>query len=154
MSSREEQFRARCAADTSLMATLLGGCYKSENTGQEGVNPDTTGAAFDATTGYLKPCAMIHQRGRIPDGRIVDPVTQVTSTSQIVEIYVYAVFGNGYTAIDAALTRLYVLWQGYQLSDSYPIECVNLLDRLRDRGNTKGAEMAKIDFQVRSIWRP
>lgn len=155
--SRESDFYTRMVADTALMLILTGGVYKSENVGIEGINLDTTSAAFDATTQYLKPCALCKQRPRVPDRMIADSLAQIASVVQTVEIYIYqeAIAGaNSYSAIDAAVARLYVLFHGVPFADSYPVEYTNLIDRMRDTGALRGRSMGKMDFQVRSIWQP
>lgn len=156
MASRESQFYDRIVADATIMATLTGGCFKSENVGIEGLTRETTGAAFDAN-GFLKPVALCKQRTRVPDRMIVDSLAQIASIVQTVEIYIYQeakAGANSYDAIDAAVARLYILFHGVPFADSYPVEYTNLIDRIRDNGALRGCSMAKMDFQVRSILKP
>jgi hypothetical protein len=147
MPSRESEFAARMTADSALMATLTGGVYQSGLVGVEGITRETTPAAF--TNGYLQPCALIRQRGRIPDGQILDTLEQDTSAAQVVEIWLYE--DKTFSAIDAALERLFVLWQGATVTGSFPIELVNEINRQRDEGALKGKSLARVDFLVRSI---
>lgn len=146
--SRESDFATRMTGDATLMAILTGGVFKSESIGLEGITRATATGAFD-TNGYLKPCALVKQRGLIPDGQIADGISQKTSAAQVVEVWLYQ--DQLYTSIDSAMARLYTLFQGYQLSDTFPIEWVNTIDRQRDDGALKGKSLARMDFQVRSI---
>lgn len=147
--SKENDFATRMTGDSTLMAILTGGVYKSESVGIEGITRETATGAFSG--GYLLPCALIHQRGAVPDGQISDGITPRASYGQAVEIYLYQDSGAGYSAIDSAMLRLFVLFHGYSFSDSFPVEWVNTMDRLRDQGALNGAGMARMDFMVRSI---
>lgn len=151
MASRESDFATRMAADATLMATLTGGVFRSELVGREGITRETAAGAFD-TNLYLKPCALVKQRGLVPDGAIRDEIEQDTSVRQVVEVYLYE--DSGYTSIDAAISRLFVLFQGWQFagaSASFPVELVNIIDRQRDEGALKGKSLARVDFAVFSI---
>jgi len=143
--AREDDFRTRMTGDTTLMATLTGGVYTSSAVGPEGITRDTTPTAFDAS-GYLKPCALVRQRGSVPTGEVVDYNDRTTSARQIVEIWLYQ--DRGYSAIDTALARLYVLFQGHQWSNSFETRLANVLDRQRDPGALAGASMARQEWQV------
>lgn len=146
--SREADFKTRMDADVTLTAILTGGVYTAGAVGIEGISRDTTPLAFDAA-GRLKPSALVRQRGLVPTGDVLDPITQQASASQVVEIYVYQ--RQGYTSIDTALARLYTLFQGYQFSDSFEVFYANQIDRERDEGALSGASLARIDFIVHSI---
>lgn len=148
--SRENDFYTRMTGDATLVTTLTGGVWKKESTGVEGITRETAAAAFD-TNGYLKPCALVKERELAPNGPLRDPMTQQASASQVVEIYLYADAGAGYTAINTAKSRLYALFEGYQFSDSFEVEWVNSLPNLRDSGALKNAAMSRIDFAVYSI---
>lgn len=146
--AREDDFHARMIADATLMAILTGGVFTSGAVGLEGISRETTPAAFDAN-GYLKPCALVRQRGRVPDNNVRDYQAQKTSTAQVVEIYLYQ--DVGYTAIDAAITRLYTLLEGHLFADTFEVQLVNVIDRTRDEGALTGASLARLDWAVYSI---
>jgi hypothetical protein len=156
--SREDDFKARMIDDitgspvivagTPVMTTLIGGIFTKAAVGRDGITRDSAPGAFDAS-GYLKPCALIKQRGLVPDGGIRDGITQDISASQTVEIYIYE--DSGYANIDAALERIRDLFIGHHFTSSFEVAWVNLIDRERDEGALQGASMARIDFQVRSI---
>lgn len=146
--SREGDFAARMTGDATLMLILTGGVFTSGVVGIEGITRETAAAAFDAN-GYLKPCALVKQRGNVPDGNVRDGLAQHTSAIQVVEIYFYA--DTGYTAIDSAMARSYVLFEGYSFADSFPVELSNVLDRLRDEGALNNASMARQDWAVYSV---
>lgn len=148
--AREDDFATRMLADATLVAILTGGVHKASEIGGEGISRETTPTAFDAT-GYLEPAALVKQRGAIPTGDVYDPMSQHTSVRQIIEIWLYADPSVGYTAIDAALSRLYVLFQGYQFNDTAEIRLANLIDRERDTGALNGASLARQDWQVESV---
>lgn len=147
--AREDDFAARMTADATLMAILTGGVHKSGSVGIEGITRETVPSAF--SDGYLLPAALVHQRGLIPDGTIRDGMAQHASATQVVEIYVYADSGAGYTAIDNAINRLFVLFEGYQFADSFPVEWSNSIEHVRDTGALDGAGLSRIDFAVYSV---
>lgn len=156
--SREDDFKARIVDDvvgspvivtgTPIMATLTGGVFTKAEVGRDGITRNSAPGAFDAN-GYLKPCALVKQRGLVPDGAIRDGITQDVSAAQVIEIFVYE--DGGYTSIDAALARIRDLFIGHHFTSSFEVEWVNLIDRERDEGALQGASMARIDFRVRSI---
>lgn len=130
------------------MAILTGGVYVAGSVGAEGINRDTTTGAFDAN-GYLKPAALVRQRGLIPDLEIMELGEQLASVTQVIEIYLYE--DTGYSSTDSALNRLFALFHGHRFSDGGIAEWINTLDRLRDEGALSGRSLARIDFVVRSI---
>lgn len=146
--SRESQFETVMEADATLMAILTGGVRTKEATGVEGVGRETTPSAFDAN-GYLRPTALVRQRDTVPDNAVRDLMAQTVSTSVVVEIYLYE--DRGYTNIDAAMSRLFTLFEGYQFTDSFEVQWVNTVDRIRDMGSLKGCSLARMDWQVSSV---
>lgn len=150
MASREADFHARIVADTALMAILTGGAFKSESVGIEGIDRTTAPGAFDAS-GFLRPCALVRQRALVPTGDVLDFGAQIISARQAVEIWLYSDASGGYTAIDAAIDRLYTLFQGHVFAGTFEVSLAIRLDRERDQGALQGASMAKLDWQVDSI---
>lgn len=148
--SRESEFAAVLTADATLMATLTGGVYTLESVGLAGITRETQPAAFD-TSGYLKPCALVRARDLVPDGAARDLIARVASASQVVEIWLYADSGAGYSAIEAAKVRLYTLLEGRQVGSSFDVQWVNSLGNLRDLGSLKNSCMSRIDFIVYEI---
>lgn len=148
VANRESDFATRMAADTTLMALLPGGVFRSGLIGSEGISRDTTPTAFDAS-GWLLPSALVRQRANVPDGVVSDENAQLDSASQIVEVWFYE--DSGYTAIDAAMARVYTLLKGYAFADSFPLALANVIDRQRDEGALSGASLARQDWQVFSL---
>lgn len=146
--SREADFKARMIADTTLMAILTGSVYTSADVGRDGITRTSAPDAFD-TNGFLQPAALVKQRGNVPDYQAVDPMEQIVSAAQVVEIWLYQ--DTNYDQIDAAMTRLYTLFQGYRFSDTFEIELVNELNREQDEGALAGASLGRMDFAVYSI---
>jgi hypothetical protein len=145
--SKESEIAARLSGDVTLMATLTGGVYVSGTVGIDGITRDATPAAFSG--GYLLPCALVKQRGNIPDGQVSDETAQIDSAIQIVEVWYYQ--DSGYTAIDTAMERARVLLRGYSLTNSFPLTLANVIDRQRDDGALHGASLARQDWQVNNI---
>lgn len=146
--THEDEIATRLAADTTLMATLTGGVFKSGTVGREGITRETAPTAFSG--GYLLPCALVKQRGNVPDGIVQDFTDQATSAVQVVEVWLYE-DAPGYTNIDAAKARLFRLLQGYPISDGFEIRLALELDRQRDNGALNGASMERRDWQVNTI---
>jgi hypothetical protein len=146
--SREDDFKTRMTNDATLMAILTGGVYTKGEVGREGITRETAPSAFD-DDGYLEPCALVVQRGLVPDGEVHDEEEQLASAGQVVEVYLYE--DSGYGNIDSALDRLFTLFFGYQFTGTFPVELFNMLDRERDEGSLKGASLARQDWMVREI---
>src|SRR5690348_14819186 len=102
-------------ADTGAggAATLLtGGIYTFDETGRLGINRDSTPNAFDTTSGLLKPCAIVKDRGRFPDGGVADDVTQRVSYRQLVEVWLYDDGDASKTVLDSARARIFTKLAG------------------------------------------
>jgi len=144
--SRETDFETVMEADATLMAILTGGVYTVDAVGRDGISRDTVPGAFDAS-GFLKPCALVKQRGLVPDGQVVD--LSIASATQVIEIYLYQ--DSGFSSIDSALARLFTLFNQYQFSNTWPIEWINTLDRQQDGGALKGASLARQDWLITTV---
>lgn len=146
----ESSVRTLLLADSTLTATLTGGIFAKESTGVQGISRDTTPTAFDAS-GYLKPCALVRARDLTPDGNVQDGLEGIASAFQVVEVWVYADAGAGYTAIDSAVDRIYALLQGYRPADAFPYEWAGTITHQRDTGVLNNAGLSRIDFAVYSV---
>lgn len=148
--TRETEFAVRANADATLMATLTGGFYAYGSLGREGLTRESVPAAYDSN-GYLKPCGIAKMRALIHDFEVFDGIAQDASARQVVELWLYQ--DSGFTAIDTALARLYVLFQGYQLSNAFPCEWHGTpVTREREKeGVLQGASMARQDWLVCDI---
>lgn len=163
--SKDADFALRMATDATLKVILTGEVWTPSGyilppaivvahaAGTEGISRETTPDAFDAS-GWLKPCALVRQAGRIPDSNVKDYDAQIVSTNQRVEVWLYEDQSGGYSKIDAAAARIYVLFQGYTFDDSFEVYLANDLDRQRDEGALKGASLRRLDFVVPSILEP
>ena len=85
----------------------------------------------------------------MPDNAIKDEETQVASSTQVIEVYLYE--DRGYTNLDAAIRRLVALFLGYRFNDSFPVEWTGLIDREQEAGALDGASLARLDFLVRTV---
>lgn len=144
--SLEAEFKTAMEADATLMAILTGGVYTSSEAGRDGITRTDTPDAFDT---YLLPCALVKQRGLIPDGVVSDTIEQLASTVQVVEIWLYE--DSGYANIDLALAQLFITFFGNQLNGSFELTLINTIDRETDSGQLNGASMARQDWQVNKI---
>lgn len=145
--SFEAEVAAILDADATLDALLTGGIYTSSAVGPLGITRDTVPAAFDAD-GYLKPCALVRQRDRVPVGDVLDYDAKLESARQVVEVWLYDDQGNGYATLDSAAARIRTLLMGEQLTGSFELRLVLWMDRRRDEGALAGAAMERLDFQV------
>ncbi len=140
-------------ADTTLMAILTGGIYDVETSGRLGIhfkNPDTS-SAFDATTGQLKPCAMVRSRDQIPSKDIKDAKEQVTSYDQIMQIWIYQEAG-GVAEIENAKNRILKLIQ--QKIIDYGFFDLTATDEGRQAEDMNGASFIRLDFMKTGILQP
>lgn len=98
----------RLAADGTLTGYLTGGVYLSRNLPQRGITIDDVPAAF-AANGALKPLAVVKPRSLVGTTDIRDQARQLTSTNQVIEIWLYADGAAGYSTLENAASRIYVL---------------------------------------------
>lgn len=146
--SLEEDIRAYLAADAELTDLLPGGIYTWGGLGRAGLTRANLAAAFNAG-GYLRPCAVIRQREERPDGRLADEESGTTSTEQQVEISLYE--DITFSALDAAVERVYALLHGHSLAGALPAAWAATADRLREKGALKGAANIRMTFVVRRV---
>lgn len=82
-----DDVKATLVAVGAINTALTGGIHTYEETGRLGLNEDTVGAAYDDTTGLIKPCCIVKERPQIGDGIIRD--IGVASHRRVVEIWLY-----------------------------------------------------------------
>ena len=147
--SRENDVYTVLNADATLLATLTGGIFKIESIGIDGIDRESAPSAFSG--GFLRPCALVRERSFVPDGVLRDSMAQKLTVRQVVEIYLYE--DRTYTAIDTAKARVFTLLEGYQFSDSFEVQLVNVVPRMREMdGPLIGASMERLDFVVDSVF--
>lgn len=86
------------SAVSAISTALTGGLYTYEDTKRLGINRDTVSSAFDSTTGLLKPCCVIKERGEMGDDGIRD--IGVASYRRVVEIWLYADGDSTYDTLE------------------------------------------------------
>lgn len=145
--SYESEVAALLEADATLDALLTGGIYVSATVGPLGITRETNPAAFDAN-GWLKPCALVRERNKVPEGSVLDFDAQIESVRQIVEVWLYADSSAGYATLDTAAQRIRALLMGETLTASFELRLAVWLARQRDNGALAGAAMQRLDFQV------
>jgi hypothetical protein len=145
--SFENEVAAILNADVTLLALLTGGVHISATVGPLGITRDTVATAFDAD-GYLKPAALVRQRDIVPTGDVIDYDAKIESARQMVEVWLYADSGAGYSTLDTAGARVRTLLMGRQLTGSFELRLALWIDRRRDEGALAGAAMERLDFQV------
>lgn len=145
--SYESEIAVILDADATLDALLTGGIHQSSTVGPLGITRETVASAFDAN-GYLKPCALVSQRNRVPTGDVLDFDAQLESMRQIVEVWLYADSSAGYSTLDTAALRIRTLLMGDTLTASFELRLALWLDRQRDTGPLNGAAMERLDWQV------
>lgn len=147
--SRENDVYTVLNADATLLATLTGGIFKVESIGIDGIDRTSAPAAF--TGGFLRPCALVRSRSFVPDGVLRDNIAKRQTVRETVEVYLYE--DRTYTAIDTAKARVITLLMGHQFSDSFEVELVNIVPRMREpAGPLMNASMERLDFLVVSVW--
>lgn len=148
--SLEADVKAKLAADVGMgkIATLLtGGIYTFDDTGREGISTRTTPGAF--ANGLLKPCVVVKCRAQIYDGGPRD--VGLASYRAVVELWFYDDGDTGYTTIEAAQARAFVILDNYPIgTHSYVVRWLSntIKDRDPELGN---AAMLRTDYEVRGM---
>jgi hypothetical protein len=115
--STQSVIKARLEADATLLAIATGGVWDYDETGRLGINRGNTTAAFDATTGVIKPCVLVRARSAVPDFILRDIDGQYNSVRQVVEIWMYQ--DSGYTTIETMKSRVYALLNATQVTGAF-----------------------------------
>lgn len=93
-----DDVKTTLAAVSAISTALTGGIHTYEDTGRLGVNRDSVSAAYDSTTGLLKPCCMVKERSETSDGGIRD--INVASTRRVIELWFYTDGDNTYDTLE------------------------------------------------------
>jgi hypothetical protein len=146
--SNQSDIKTLLAADTTLAATATGGIYMWSESNRLGISRETVPAAFDSTTGLIKPCVLVKGRGQRPDGGIADDTAQEVSTVEVVEVWFYE--DTGYTNIETMRARVFGLLHGKYVSSHIVRWVGDPLAQMRDEvmGNVS---IERSDYEVRSI---
>ena len=117
--STQSAIKARLEADATLVATATGGIYDFDETGRLGINRGNTPAAFDATTGVIKPTVLVRLRSRNPDFVLQDDTSQYQSVRDMVELWFYQ--DSGYTTIETMRDRCFALLHATQVTGAFAV---------------------------------
>lgn len=112
----------------------------------EGVSRDTFPQAFD-TNGILAPYIVVKGRGNIPNRQIVEVTEKISSTRQIVEVWIYDDRDEGWDTIHQAANICYGLLHDEQIEGSFNCTLFNEIDEERDP-DQGGACFARQDYAV------
>jgi hypothetical protein len=150
--SREGQVATLLLADATLEGILTGGIYQNGLIGIEGIRrgaDSPTADAFDDSTGFLLPCAVVKDTALVPFGTLRDLAEKIAGASQRVEIYFYE--DRGQTAIYAARDRIFSLLEGERFSDTFKIRWIEDRGPFLDVGPVSGATTLRTDYQIISV---
>lgn len=95
--------------DGTFAGIVTGGTYTFSEIGRAGLTNDNVPAAFDATTGILKPTCIVKSRTLVPTRDIHDEVTQESSFRATLELWFYDDGDADVSVIESAASRAYVL---------------------------------------------
>ena len=149
--SNQSSIKSTLGGDATLLTTATGGVYTWADTYRLGISRETVPAAFNATTGIIKPCVLVKGRGERPDGGVAEDITQQISTSEIVEVWFYE--DTGYTNIETMRARVYKLLHGKQIASTGMLIVRWAGDPLvQMRDDAMGhVSVERSDYEVRSI---
>lgn len=136
-------------ADGTLTGLATGGIYLYSALGMEGFSraSGSCAAAWDSTTGILKPSIVVKGRDMIPDGQIHDWYAQYASARQVIEIWMY-VDGNGNAAtLESMASQVYKLLQDQSTPALPPMHWVTEIEDFRDP-TLDNALLLRHDYQV------
>lgn len=107
MTDADELVYDRLAADETLTDILTGGVYFADDLPGEGITKKTYPDVWNGVR--LKPFAVVRGRGVIPTTEVRDKQAQLTSTNQVIEIWLYDDRDAGYGRLKQARDRIYNL---------------------------------------------
>ena len=88
-----------------ITTTLPGGVYTYEDIKRLGINRDMDDDLYDSTTGLLKNCCVIKERGQTGDGGARD--IGVASYRQVVEVWLYADGDSTYDTLETVQASIF-----------------------------------------------
>ena len=130
--------KAALSGDGTLSGLLTGGVYD-----RRGLSRTLTPAAFDATTGNIKPCAVVTVDSAVPMGHREQSFERV-----YLLVWLYEQDGSGYTVIDQARLRVIEVLHDASLSvDDGAVHTIEYASGIGDsHDDTLGAEMTNVRF--------
>lgn len=115
MPTREEEVVTFLRTDATLGTLAPGGIYPDADLGVEGISdPNTMTDVW--TGGVFQTTIVVRERAPVPTGDLQGVMSQRTSMSQAIEVWVYALTA---AAVEAALNRVYALMMGKRLAAAF-----------------------------------
>lgn len=148
--SRESEVVTLLRADSTLRALLPGGIYSYARLGVAGLTdkkltPDVW------TGGVFNTCALVRQRAPVPTGALQSISTKCTSTSQVIEVWVYAKTSD---EIETSLARIYALMMGKRLPAAFSATWVGGLPSVMQAPELPpDIKVGRNDYRIVSIRR-
>jgi hypothetical protein len=130
-----EVIRDVLAADATLAALLVGGIYRYEETGRNGISRVTMPDAYEAD-GFLRACAVV-KAGEVKSGSAVRDSR--AGVKQGVAVYLYDDGDNGYGAVLTARDRAIVLLDRVWIEDAGWVRQIGGVDDGREGEVFEGA---------------
>ena len=103
--------------DGTFTGIVTGGTYTFSEIGRAGLTNDNVPAAFDATTGLLKPTCVVKPRVTVPTVDIHDEALQLSSFRATEELWFYDDGDADSSVIESAASRAYVLLHDQKVSN-------------------------------------
>lgn len=150
MASREQEVVTHLRSDTTLDALVPGGIYADGDLGTEGIT-EATNTPDVWAGGQFRTTIVVRQRRLVPTGDLQDVVTQHTSMSQVVGVWVY---GKTDAAIEAALNRVYGLLMGKRFSKAFSATWAGDVDIIQAPELPTGIKFGRGDYRIVSIRFP
>lgn len=110
-------------ADATLAALLTGGIHAWDELPRDGINETQMSSVF--TTGILKPTAVVRARDSVPFGRVGDNQLQRRTMRTPIEIYLHVDADAGYTTLESAKDRIFVLLHKKPIPNTGNLRWVN-----------------------------
>lgn len=123
---------------------LTGGIYRIDQTGINGIDSKSVPSAYDSA-GKLKPTALLKMRDALPYGGIRDG--RYKTTRQVLEIYLYREWVDGYSTLYTARERIDVLLDEQRFSGVLGCHWINNVDDKR-APELAGACMIRADYEL------
>lgn len=115
MPSREVEVVTYLRTDATLATLAPGGIYVYADLGVEGI-ADSKYAEDVWAGGIFNTSILVKQGAPVPTGDLQSVMSQLTSMSQVIEIWVYGLTAD---AIQAVFTRVYTLMMGHNVGDAF-----------------------------------
>lgn len=145
--SHEADIQSVLQADTTFDDLMTGGIYTYDETGRNGISPQSTETAYQ--DGTLLPCVVIKERSLVPTNAIRSEASRDFSYRATVELWFYQDGAASLDTLDTASRRAIALLHDQRVTGA-KVHLNSQLKNFRDP-DLEGAHVLRLEFLVHAV---